>query len=267
MAVCSGFGVKNIMDRNMYYSQFGEDRILAEIFSEKSEGLCIEVGANDGVNDSNTMHFENVGWDCILIEPNPVLCNMIRASRKATLFEVAASDKNGETSLFVAEGAERAHGVSTINSAENALNKIKSYGFTFTEVKVNTKLLDEILNEVKIAREIDFISVDVEGHELEVFKGFSLDRWKPTIILVEDNSNFENSDVSSYLKTFGYLRFRRTGVNDWYAHKTNKALVNLYSRCKYSCIAFKASTKNNIKRIPGVLKVKRFLSNRFPKFA
>lgn len=257
--------MQNIRVNNMYYAQFGEDRILAKIFNEKCEGLCIEVGANDGVNDSNTMYFENVGWDCILIEPNPVLCQMIRASRKASLIEVAASDKNGETSLFVAEGSERAHGVSTINSAEDALNKIKSYGFTYSEVQVKTKLLNDILDSEKITSKIDFISIDVEGHELEVFKGFSLDRWKPTVILVEDNSNFENFDVSNYLKKFGYSRFMRTGVNDWYAHKTNTALVNLYSRWNYGWILLKARTKNIIRRIPGALKIKRSLSNRFAK--
>ena len=251
----------------MYYSQFGEDRILAEIFKKKNQGLCIEVGANDGVNDSNTMYFESIGWNCILIEPNPVLCKMIRASRNATLVEVAASDKNGETSLFVAEGAERAHGVSTINSAEEALNKIKSYGFTYSEVKVNTRTLNDILESLKIDRQIDFVSVDVEGHELEVLKGFSIERWKPAVILVEDNTNFHNTVVSNYLRNFGYMPFKRTGVNDWYAHNTNVGLVNLYSRSEYGWIAFKAKTKNHIRKIPGVLQVKRLLSNVFTKSA
>jgi FkbM family methyltransferase len=247
----------------MYYSQFGEDRILAEIFNRKKQGLCIEVGANDGVNDSNTMYFESIGWNCILIEPNPVLCKMIRASRNATLVEVAASDKNGETSLFVAEGAERAHGVSTINPAEEALNKIKSYGFTYSEVKVNTRSLNDILENLKIDHQIDFISVDVEGHEMEVLKGFSIEIWKPTVILVEDNSNCEKFDVRNYLKNYGYLPFKRTGVNDWYAHKTNENLVNLHSRRKYNWIVFLKNAKNNIKKIPGVLRVKQFLSNLF----
>ena len=98
----------------VYYSQFGEDKILAEIFNGKSNGLCIEVGANDGVNDSTTMYFEKIGWKCILLEPNPDLCKLIRVARNSILVELAASDKNGEVTLFVAEGAERAHGVSTI---------------------------------------------------------------------------------------------------------------------------------------------------------
>lgn len=251
----------------MYYSQFGEDRILAEIFNGKKQGLCIEVGANDGINDSNTMYFESIGWNCILIEPNPVLCKMIRASRSATLVEVAASDKNGETSLFVAEGAQRAHGVSTINSAEEALNKIKSYGFTYSEVKVNTRTLNDILESLKVDRQIDFVSVDVEGHEMEVLKGFSIEKWKPTVILLEDNTNCEKADVRNYLKAFGYHPFKRTGVNDWYAHETNEDLVNLYSKGSYEWIVVKIKARSIVKKIPGVLKIKRFLTKSFTKSA
>jgi FkbM family methyltransferase len=246
----------------MYYSQFGEDEILAKIFKGKSKGFCIEVGANDGVNDSTTMYFETVGWSCVLIEPNPVLCKMIRAARNATLFEFAASDKVGEVTLFVAEGAERAHGVSTINAGEDELNKIKSYGFTYKEVKVQTKTLDEILDDLKPNSAIDFISVDVEGHEMEVLRGFSIERWNPTIILIEDNSNFENNDVRNYLSQLGYLRFMRTGVNDWYAHNNNKTLVNLYSRSKYNLTALKGRVKNKLKKIPGIVKIRNFLLGR-----
>tara|TARA_R110001583_G_C5671425_1_gene411195 strand:- start:22869 stop:23633 length:765 start_codon:yes stop_codon:yes gene_type:complete len=249
----------------MYYSQFGEDKILAEIFKGKTDGLCIEVGANDGVNDSTTMHFEEIGWTCILVEPNPVLCNSIRKSRGATLIEAAASDNKGEVSLFVAEGAERAHGVSTISSAQEALDKIKSYGFTYSEVRVQAKTLDEMLGALKLAREIDFISVDVENHEIEAIRGFSLERWHPKIILIEDNSNYENSIVSNYLKQFGYLRFMRTGVNDWYAHKDNTELVNLNSRSRYALRALNVKARTVIKRIPGMLKLKDFLSDNINK--
>ena len=253
--------MKNKKTNEMYYSQFGEDKILAEIFERKISGLCIEVGANDGVNDSTTMYFEKIGWKCILVEPNPILCKLIRSLRNSTLIEVAASDKNGNTSLFVAEGGERAHGVSTIESTEVALDKIKSYGFTYNEVQVKTKTLNEILDSLKIDREIDFISIDVEGHELKVLEGFSLERWKPVVILVEDNSNYNNADVSNHLKDFGYLRFMRTGVNDWYAHKTNKQLVNFYSISKYKWIPYMAIVKNYLRKIPGVRRIKRFLIN------
>ena len=62
-----------------YYSQFGEDRILDRLFRGKRKGFCVEVGANNGVDGSTTLHFEELGWDCILVEPNPTLCRELRA--------------------------------------------------------------------------------------------------------------------------------------------------------------------------------------------
>lgn len=244
----------------MFYSQFGEDKILFDIFHKKTHGLCVEVGANDGINDSTSFFFEKLGWDCILIEPNPDLCKIIRASRNATLVELAASDSAGEVTLFIAEGAERAHGVSTISAAKDALNKIKSYGFTFRKVQVQTKTLDEILSEIKPERNIDFISVDVEGHELEVFKGFSIERWHPTVILAEDNSNYENFEVRNYLSQFGYIPFKRTGVNDWYSLKANHELASFRNRSKYHWNAFKVRTRKRIKKIPGISRIRKLLS-------
>jgi FkbM family methyltransferase len=251
------------MTDSTYYSQFGEDRALSGIFGGKRDGLCVEVGANDGINDSNSMHFEGIGWQCILVEPNPALCEMIRRTRSAALYEVAASGQSGETSLFIAEGAERAHGVSTINSDEGALDKIKSYGFSIREVRVKTRPLDDILVESKVSRPIDFISIDVEGHELEVLKGFSIDRWKPTIMLIEDNSNFSDATVADYLRTFGYVPFMRTGVNDWYAASSNSELVNMRTTGARQLILFRARAEEALKRVPGLVALSRFVRKRF----
>lgn len=213
----------------MFYSQFGEDKILNNIFKMKTSGLCIEVGANNGVDDSNSFFFEQIGWKCILVEPNPHLCKMIREKRNSLLYECAASNQVNTTILHVVDGAERSDGLSTISNESSVHDKIKSHGFTTRQVEVNTMTLDDILADAKINIDIDFISIDVEGHEYEVLKGFSIEKWEPTIILVEDNSNLEDDTVKKYLKKFGYVKFMRTGVNDWYAKKTNKQLVNIRS--------------------------------------
>jgi len=255
--------MKKVME--MYYSQFGEDEILAEIFRKKDKGLCIEVGANDGVNDSNTLYFEKIGWDCILVEPNPNLCRNIRATRSSRLYEVAVSDKIGEVTLFVAEGAELAHGVSTINSDQESLSKIESYGFTYSEVQVQTTTLNEILDELKPDDGIDFVSIDVEGHEMDVLKGFSIERWSPTIIILEDNSYFEDFAIRKYMKQIGYAAFMRTGVNDWYANQENRELVNFSNVGKYKWIELKTKLKKQIKKIPGVVKTRNFLLKHFGK--
>lgn len=240
----------------MFYSQFGEDKILSEIFSGKSPGVCIEVGANDGVNDSTTLYFEKIGWKCILVEPNPVLCQMIRAARNASLYECAASDRHGVATFYIAEGAGRAHGVSMLGTEDEARNKIKSYGFTCQPMQVATRTLDEILVEQNLVCGIDFVSIDVEGHELKVLMGFSIERWTPIVIIVEDNANFRDASISNYLKRFGYVRFRRTAVNDWYAHRTNKRLVNIRSKTRIMWTALKIRVKNILRRIPIIVKIR-----------
>lgn len=214
----------------MFYSQFGEDRILSRIFRGKRRGACIEVGANDGVYGSTSLHFERLGWRCILIEPNPELCREIRTRRKAELFECAASDRPGTLTLHVAQGAWRADGMSTVSDRPEDHARIRQLGFQTYDVHVRADTLDAILTAAGLQEPPDFISIDVEGHEQQVLSGFSLERWKPTVLIIEDNSATMNKAIGDYLARFGYLRFRRTGVNDWYAHRSNRRLVNLASR-------------------------------------
>lgn len=245
-------------DDNVFYSQFGEDKILFEIFQRKTSGVCVEVGANNGVDDSISLFFEKIGWKCILVEPNPSLCRGIRAVRNALIYECAASNRSGVGTLYVAEGAVRSDGLSTISTNKEDHDRIKNYGFVSRPVQVRTMTLDEILTDAQINGDVDFISIDVEGHEYEVLEGLSLERWKPMIMLVEDNSNFENNIVSNYLKKFGYVRFLRTGVNDWYSHRTNKRLVNMRSKMRIMWITFKRRVKNMLLRIPLILKIKGY---------
>lgn len=243
----------------MFYSQFGEDRILFNVFKDKKHGICVEVGANDGVNDSTSYFFEKLGWNCILVEPNPDLCRQIRSVRSATLYEYAASNSSRVTALYIAEGAERSHGVSTISDDKEVHNRIKNYGFSCRPVVVQTKTLDEMLQDVQINAAIDFISIDVEGHELEVLEGFSIEKWKPTVILVEDNSNYESPIVSNYLSKYGYVRFRRTGVNDWYSSRKNRQLVNLKNRSSYWLSALYTKSINRLRKNPIFLKFKKLI--------
>lgn len=217
----------------MYYSQFGEDRLLDKLFQGKRQGVCIEVGANNGVDGSTTLYFEEIGWNCILVEPNPALCRAIRARRKAQLFECAASSVSGSAILHVAIGAEQSHAVSALGDERRSAQILKEHGFRTEPVEVPLRRLDDILDEAEPAADIDFISIDVEGHELELLRGFSLDCWRPKVLIVEDNSSMWETSVRDHLKAHGYVRFRRTGVNDWYAHVSNLALTSFRRRIAY----------------------------------
>lgn len=250
----------------MYYSQFGEDRYLSRIFGPKRDGFCVEVGANNGVDGSTTLYFENEGWTCVLIEPNPELCGTLRARREARIFECAASSSDGAATLHIAVGHDLAHSLSAIGDEGEARRLSRRHGLESRPIEVKTRRLDDMLEEANLRSPIDFISIDVEGHEIEALRGFSPERWRPTVIIVEDNSVLWSGTVSAHLRTHGYVRFHRTGVNDWYAHVSNRRLAGLHRRLGYIptmigarlyMIALRSDER--MSRLPGLREVRRWL--------
>lgn len=207
------------MVTNKFYAQFGEDRILYELFEYKKDGLCVEVGGYDGITGSNTYFFEKLGWKCLIVEPMPEYCKKIKSVRKCEIAEIAASDSKGEVTFYVAEGVET---LSTMEQDPDHFKRIDKEGASgIKEIRVKTDLLNNILSEREI-HHIDFLTLDVEGHELSVLQGMSFEKIKPRFLIIEDNSFGANTDIKNFMKARSYVRFKRTGCNDWYVQKSDK---------------------------------------------
>jgi FkbM family methyltransferase len=208
-------------DSPPFFAQFGEDRILDEIFRHKATGTCVEVGANDGIMHSMSYHFELLGWRCLVVEPVPELFRKIRENRRCVAVNCAASSSEGETSFFF---AEEATGMSSIGKTRESEEQVRKAGGRLREIVVRKRTLDAVLEEAGFDS-IDFVSIDVEGHEMEVLNGFSLERFRPRIVLVEDNSGGTDPAVPDHMAARGYVVFRRTGVNDWYARGEDEEIA------------------------------------------
>lgn len=205
-----------------FYGQFGEDRKLAEIFHGKRDGTCVDVGAHNGVDSSNSYHFEQVGWHCVLVEANPHNWPTLRSIRKRSqVFECAAAEESGTLTLCVP--AEDAY--STVSTQRRDQNRLLTVGGPISAVAVPARSLDSILAEAGIAN-ADFVSVDVEGYEMAVLRGFSIDRWKPRVLVVEDNGD---PAVFRWMRDRGYEAFDYTGCNVWFARGDDAKLVNMRS--------------------------------------
>lgn len=204
-----------------YFAQFGEDIILNDIFGKRN-GNCVEVGGFDGVTGSNTYFFEKLGWHCLIIEPMPEFCEKIRQVRTCDIAEMAASDKAGEVEFHIACGVET---LSTIEMSDKHLARINSLSVEdIKSITVKTARLDDILVERGMT-EIDFLTIDVEGHEMSVLSGMAFDLIRPRIIIIEDNSNGSDNEVKNHMESVTYRRFRRTGCNDWYAKKNDEIVT------------------------------------------
>jgi FkbM family methyltransferase len=209
------------------YSQFGEDLILLELFPEAS-GCCLEVGAFNGIDGSNTLAFEKRGWKAILVEPLADLAANARRFRRGPVWEVAAGPSNGAAVL---QRAKENAAYSGILSGKYQTEVWNRRDISLEPVEVAQRTVDAILEDSEVEH-LDFATIDVEGFELGVLEGFDLRRWNPKIVLVEDNSLGLDRSVPAEMAAQGYSRFRTTGVNDWYARGDNRVLVTPSSRVR-----------------------------------
>jgi len=184
-----------------------EKELVWEFFGRKRAGVFVEVGANDPVAGSQTWLLEQNGWRGVLVEPQSAHCEKLRSGRKnSQVFQVACSgpEMEGEMDLLLAEE----DGSSTLQKQRDT----HGTHFIGTErVKVTT--LDKVLTTAGVAK-IDFLSLDVEGHEIEVMRGLDFKKFSPALILIEDGVR----DLSKhrFLKSRGYKLVKRTTLNNWY---------------------------------------------------
>jgi FkbM family methyltransferase len=185
----------------------GENDLVWQYFASRRDGFFVEVGANEPHAGSQTWFFEERGWSGILVEPQSRLSRRLREARpRSRVFQVAcaAPGHPPEMPFHVAENS----GHSSL--AKNLIDPDTRY--LETEM-VRMMTLDAVLAEAGNPR-IDFISIDVEGTQLDVLRGFDLRRHRPALLLLEDH--LHNLKVHAHIRGQGYRLVKRTGLNNWY---------------------------------------------------
>jgi FkbM family methyltransferase len=207
----------------VFYAQHGEDRALLEFFGV-TPGFYVDVGANDGLSNSNTAALDEMGWRGILVEADPNLADICRKARpcgKVVACAAADPTRRGSESAFqwVSPGYDQTTGLSTLDNSSALQRKAMQIGASISTITVPVRSLNDILEKHDVPNDFELLSVDVEGAELEVFRSCDLTRWRPRIIIAEDNSVSADFPVRRYLRRFGYHLACRTGVNDWYVRR------------------------------------------------
>ena len=180
-------------------------RLVAAFFGG-TKGFFVEVGANDPHARSQTLHLERAGWTGILIEPQPDLAEQLRTMRTGKVFAVACSSPEHAGCTMPLHVAGPLSSLDREHMAPGAAPE--------RVIEVPIRTLDSLLDEADAPKPLDFLSIDVEGHEIEVLRGFDIVRWRPRLILLEDHV----ADLAKhrFLKSAGYRLIRRYENNGWY---------------------------------------------------
>lgn len=199
------------------YAQFGDDKIIQTYFPEGYKGVCIDVGAVDGIAYSNTYHFELNGWFGISIEANPEMYEALKMNRVAAVHAAVGAEDKLEVEFNIVNLSAQGGNETAVSAVTLDERLLKDHDFLkpiIYKVNVPMKTLDTILTDYPAVDKIDFLSIDTEGTELEVLKGFDIARWMPKLFVIENNYN--DPWIEEYLKPFGYTKVLRNQVNDFY---------------------------------------------------
>ncbi|MET0539967.1 MAG: FkbM family methyltransferase [Xanthobacteraceae bacterium] len=206
-----------------------ENELKVAFFGRSTHGFFVDVGANDPQLASQTWHLEQLGWDGVLIEPQPDLAEELRKYRRTKVYAVACSSpaNAGKALPLHVAGSPHMTGIHASFDPNFAVPDMRRMGV----IEVPVKTLDEILIDVKAPVPIDFVSIDVETHEIEVLEGFDISKWRPRLMLIEDLAL--DLRLHRYITRRGYKWIRRTGLNGWYVPADSPMPVSLFGRFQF----------------------------------
>jgi FkbM family methyltransferase len=213
-------------DKIESYAQWGDDVLVWEYFKERTDGVFLEAGANNPKSLSQTYLLEKRGWTGVLVEPVPECCEKLRAERQGSrIFQNAlgSPDQRGTLRLSIPGGA---------SELTSALKEGEQAGADDEVFEAELITLTEVLDAAEVPQ-LDYLSLDLEGMELEALQGLDFKRFKPDLIIVEDR--LDRLSRHRFLKATGYKLVRRNGSNNWYVpadHPFNVSLVTKLGWCR-----------------------------------
>jgi len=203
-------------------SEYAQDLFAILSANNSRSNYFVEFGATDGFTSSNSWLLEKkLGWKGILAEPAKIFHKSLYQNRNCHIEEKCIAGKGGEIYQFL----ECENGVlsSLENYAQNGdwAQKIRKEKLS-RKYKVETLSLEDLLNKYEAPYEIQFLSLDTEGSELDILRGFNFEKYKINSICVEHNRvNKTRKKIYQLLKDKGYKRVFEniSKVDDWYLLK------------------------------------------------
>ena len=208
------------------YSQTGEDIIVEYLFESLKikKPTYLEIGTNQPKICNNTYNFYLKGCKGVCIEPDFDMYKVIKKARpKDTVLNVGIGlniEDRAEFYLFPG----LLNGWSTFSKEEANLRKVDS-GIDYQIKHVPLKNINEIINS-NFDSYPNFISLDVEGLDLEILESLNFDKYKPEVICVEtitfgylNNTETKINSINEFMISKGYAVYADTHINTIFCRK------------------------------------------------
>jgi FkbM family methyltransferase len=203
------------------FAQNAEDVLLNRLFPPDHVGFYIDVGANHPTLHSVTRHFYDRGWSGVNIEPVEYVHAMLVQERSRDVnLNIGVSRQSGTMTLHVPQASL---GMSTLSAPFAA--GLRAHGYDYVDHEVEVQTLSEVCQRHAANRVIDFLKIDVEGHELEVIAGGDWSLWRPRVVVVEATVTPESWEWM--LLRADYLLAAFDGLNRYYIRHEDQDLAQL----------------------------------------
>ncbi len=207
------------------YSQSGEDLIVEFIFEaiKIKHPTYMDIGANHPVYMNNTYLLYTKGSSGICIEPDP------------TLFKTLKSKRSRDNCLNIGVGLTEQKSADFYVMSTKTLNtfsreeaeRYQSYGKNRIEQVIPIPLvpINSVIAQYCTSKP-NFISLDVEGMDLQILKTLDLNIWRPevfcieTLTYTEDNAEEKITEIIDYMLANGYMLYADTYINSIFVDKT-----------------------------------------------
>lgn len=186
------------------YSQCGQDVFAYYfLFQQKRDGVFLDIGANDPVNGSNSYLLEQHGWTGLAFEPIKHIADSWKGVRSTECINIALGAQEREVTLVELEADKHSFIGADSSDGKNT-------------VKVQQRTLADVLKEREISN-VDFVSIDVEGYEMNVLKGINFDAVDIKCFCIENNrkgSMKADDRLRKFLLAKGYHLVARLTIDD-----------------------------------------------------
>jgi FkbM family methyltransferase len=212
---CCGFSLMQVLSTTFnetvgghtYPSEIGQDKwVIVKMFPGVTNGFFLDVGSGHGTIGSNTKALEERGWTGICVDPFPTSMD----DRRCRMEKVVVSSVAGQHVKF--------HAHEGLGGIADTLGKWKDEASKAPVVELTTTTLGEVLARSQAPEFIHFISLDIEGAELEALKGLPFEKYRFGAMAIEHNDEEpKRTDIQKFLQARGYQRVHTFKQDDFYA--------------------------------------------------